>query len=171
MIDLWLWQMWQTRSMWWIWSTDRGRRWFDFSEFLYDQTQTVPSQVIDANSIRSLLILQNNFLHAQLHFSHFIKVHKHKAIDISSLLLLTGQGRCSVHNQPTRSWCYHHLFERWNAITVVRNNADLILVQIMNNSSYSTMPQQKLFNAMDPYDLVILERGIAAVPLIKIVLH
>jgi hypothetical protein len=52
---------------------------------------------------------------------------------------------------------------------LVKDNAGLILHQIKNNLKYSTEPQQKLFDAMDPYDLEILEVDASAIPLIRIV--
>ena len=52
---------------------------------------------------------------------------------------------------------------------LVRENAGLILHQMKNDPRYSTEPQPKLFNAMDPRDLEILGTGDLAVPLIKII--
>src|SRR6266508_2554923 len=37
-------------------------------------------------------MLPKDFPNARLHFSHFVKVHDYRAIDINSLLLLKGRG-------------------------------------------------------------------------------
>ncbi len=148
-----------------------GRRWFRLTDFLYGQTfrkQTVSSQLVDAGSIRALDMLSTDFPNAQLHFSHFVKVHEYRAIDITSLLLLQGRGAAVLCANNQTGVDAINVFLR-DGTKLVKDNAGLILQQIKNNSSYSKKPHQKLFDAMDPYDLGILEAGADAVPLIKIV--
>ena len=149
----------------------KGRRWFGLTDFLYGQAfrkQTVPSRLVDENSIRALGMLPKDFPNAQLHFSHFVKVHEYKAIDITSLLLLQGRGAAVLCANNQSGVDAINVFLR-DGTKLVRDNAGLILHQVKNNSGYSTKPRQKLFDAMDPYDLEILEAGAPAVPLIKIV--
>jgi len=123
---------------------------------------------VDANSIRALGMLRKDFPNAQLHFSHFVKVHEYKAIDITSLLLLQGRGAAVLCATNQTGVDAINVFLR-DGTKLVRDNAGLVLHQIKNNSRYSTKPQQKLFDVMDPYDLEILEAGDPAVPLIRIV--
>jgi hypothetical protein len=149
----------------------KGRRWLSLTDFLYGHAfrkQTIPSRLVDANSIRALGMLQKDFPNAHLHFSHFVKVHEYKAIDIVSLLLLQGRGAAVLCANNQTGVDAINVFLR-DGTKLVRDNAGLILHQIKNNSSYSTKPQQTLFDAMDPYNLNILKAGDPAVPLIKIV--
>jgi hypothetical protein len=149
----------------------KGRCWFRLTDFLYGQTfrkQAVPSRLVDAKSIHALGMLAKDFPNAQLHFSHFVKVHEHRAINIVLLLLLQGRGGAILCANNQAGVDAINVFLR-DSPKLHRDNAGLVLHQITNDPSYSKKPQQKLFNAMDPYDLEILEAGDPAVPLIKII--
>ena len=148
-----------------------GRRWFGLTNFLYGQTfrkQTVPSRLVDANSIRALDMLSKDFPNAQLHFSHFVKVHEHRAIALQALLLLQGRGAAVLYATNQIGVDAINVFLK-DGTTLVRDNAGLVLQQIKTNSSYSNKPDQALFDAMNPYELGILKKGAPAIPLIKIV--
>jgi hypothetical protein len=149
----------------------KGRRWIDLPRFLHGhlfKTQTLATSFIDEKSILALDSLQKDFPDAQLHFSHFVKVHEYKAIDLTSLLLLQGRGAgvlCA--NNQTGVDAIHVSLK--DSTQLVMENAGLLLHQFKNDGKYSKTPHQKLFDAMDPYDLGILDKGCAAVPLFKIV--
>jgi len=148
-----------------------GRRWVGLPSFLYGhlfRTQPSPSLQVDQQSISALETLKADFPRAQLHFNHFVKVHEHKAIDLTSLLLLKGRGAgvLCANNQAGIDAVNIFLC---NGTTLIRNNAGLILQQIKNDSKFTDQPEQKLFDAMDPYSLRILDANQPAVPLIKIV--
>jgi hypothetical protein len=123
---------------------------------------------VDAKSIHALGMLAKDFPNAKLHFSHFVKVHEHKAIDIISLLLLQGWGGgvLCANNQAGADAI--NVFLR-DSLKLHQDNMWFVLYQIKNDPSYSKNPQQKLFDAMDPYDLKMIEADAPAVPLIKIV--
>jgi hypothetical protein len=112
-------------------------------------------------------MLLKDFPNAQLHFSHLVKVHEHKSIDIISLLLLQGQGAAVLCANNMGVDTINVFLS--DGTRLARDNAGLILHEIKNNLRYSMKPQQKLFDAMDPYDLRILEASTSAVSLIKIV--
>jgi hypothetical protein len=146
------------------------QRWFGLSKFLYGQifrTKANPSPSMDATSISAMEMLQKDFPQAQLHFSHFIKVHEYKAIDLTSLLLLQGRGAgvLCANNQTGVDAINVFLMD---GTKLVRNNAGLILHQVKNDAKYGSKPQQKLFDLMDPYHLGILNASDSAVPVIKI---
>ena len=149
----------------------KGKRWFGLTDFLCGQVfrkQTIPSRFVDANSIYALDMLPKDFPNAQLHCSHFMKVHERKAIDITSLLLLQGRGAAVLCANNQTGIDAINVFLR-DGTQLVEGNVGLILHQVKNDSKYSTKPLQKLFDAMDPYDIGILEEGAPALPLIKIV--
>lgn len=144
-----------------------GERWFSLSDFLYGEIfrQQVPSLLVNERSIHALQQISEDFPQAQLHFNHFIKVHENNAIDLTSLLLLQGRGAgVLLANNQTAIITFLK-----DSTTLTRPNAGLILTQITHGSNYSNVPQNRLFCAMDPYDLAILKQGENAVPLIKIV--
>jgi hypothetical protein len=148
-----------------------GRRWIDLPRFLYGhlfQTQTLATSFSDAESILALDSLHKDFPHAQLHFSHFVKVHEYKAIDLTSLLLLHGRGAAVLCANNQTGVDAINVFLK-DSTKLVQDNAGLVLHQFKNDGKYTKTPQQKLFDVMDPYDLGILDEGCAAVPLVKIV--
>jgi hypothetical protein len=148
-----------------------GRRWFGLLDFLYGQLfrqQARASKTVDKTSVKALKKLEEDFPKAWLHFNHYVKVHEHEAIDIVSLLLLQGRGAAVLcaNNQAGLDAVNVFLM---NDTQLIRDNVGLILMQIKNNSKYTTTVKAKLFDAMDPYDLGILDDSDDAVPLIKIV--
>ncbi|KAK2461413.1 hypothetical protein APHAL10511_005876 [Amanita phalloides] len=148
-----------------------GKRWFSLTDFLYGCTfrkQSGHSHLVDEKSISALGQLLTDFPNAQLHFSHFVKVHEHKTINIISLLLLQGRGAAVLCGNSQAGVDAINVFLK-SGTRLARDNAGLILHQIKNDSKYSTNPQQALFDAMNPYELKILREGDPAVPLIKIV--
>ena len=149
----------------------KGKRWFGLADFLYGQVfqkQDGSSRLVDAKSLRALRMLPKDFPHAQLHFSHFVKVHEYRAIDIDSLLLLQGRGAAVLcANNQTAIDCINIFLK--DGTKLVRENAGLTFYQVKNDPKYSSNPQPKTFAAMEPYDLSVLEEDDPAVPLIKIV--
>jgi len=146
---------------------EKGSRSLNLTNFLYGQVfckQTAPS-----DSTCALRNLQSDFPNAQLHFSHFVKVHEYKAIDLTSLLLLQGRGAAVLCANNQRGVDAINVFLKDGSKKLVRDNAGLILHQVKNDSSYTDQPQQKLFDAMDLYDLGILKETDQPIPLIKIV--
>lgn len=119
-------------------------------------------------SAEALNKLANDFPEAKLHFSHFVKVHEYKAIDLTSLLLLKGRGAGVLCANNQKGVDIINVFLK-DGTKLDRGNAGLILIQVKNDSAYSNKPQQRLFDTMDPYDLEILEKNDSAVPIIKIV--
>ena len=106
-----------------------GMRWFGLTDFLYGQAfrkQTAPSQLVDANSIRALDMLPQDFPNAQVHFSHFVKVHEYKAIDITSLLLLQGRGAAVLCANNQTGIVAINVFLK-DGTKLDRDNAGLIL--------------------------------------------
>ena len=149
-----------------------GRRWFGLSDFLYGQLfrmQTPSSRTVDKRSIKALNMLEKDFPEARLHFNHYVKVHEQEAIDTVSLLLLQGRGAAVLCADNQTGLDAINVFLR-EGTQLIRDSAGLVLSQIKNHSKYTKTPQQKLFDAMDLYDLGILSKRDAAVPLIKIVL-
>jgi hypothetical protein len=69
---------------------DTGSAWPTY--YMAFRKQAIPSRLVDAKSIHALGMLAKDFPNAQLHFSQFVKVYEHKAIDIFSLLLGKLQG-------------------------------------------------------------------------------
>jgi len=147
----------------------RGKRWFGLADFLYGQffqKQKGSSRLVDAKSLRALRMLPKDFPNAHLHFSHFVKVHEYRAIDIDSLLLLQGRGAAVLcANNQTAIDCINVFLK--DGTKLVRENAGLAFCQVKNDPKFSMKP--KTFAAMDPYELGVLEDGDPAVPLIKIV--
>jgi hypothetical protein len=96
------------------------------------------------------------------------KVHEHAAIDSETLLLLStrGVGILCVTGQHSINGINPFLF---NGTTLSNGNLGLILWQSKNDCTFTDTPQQKLFDSMDVYDLNILEKNDAAIPLIKII--
>lgn len=148
----------------------QGKCWFTLPAFLYKifRRPMDPSKLMNKKSIRAFDALQKDFPNAYLHFSHFIKVHEFKAIDIISLLLLLGRGAAVLCATNQSGIDAVNVFLK-EGPQVTRENAGLVLHQMKNDAKYSSTPVRKLFKAMDPYDLGILEEGTPAVPLIKIV--
>ena len=149
----------------------KGKRWFSLAEFLYGhvfQKQDGNSRLVDAKSSRALRMLPKDFPNARLHFSHFVKVHEYRAIDINSLLLLQGRGAAVLCANNQTAIDSINVFLK-DGMKLVRENAGLTFCQVKNNPKYSTKPQPEVFAAMDPYNLEVLEDGDPAVPLIKIV--
>jgi hypothetical protein len=148
-----------------------GKRWFALTDFLYGKVfrkQDDSSRLVDAKSNRALHTLLKDFPNGHLHFSHFVKVHEYRAIDMDSLLLLLGRGAAVLCANNQTGIDAILVFLR-DGTKLVRGNAGLCLVQVKNNPKYSTKPQPKVFSAMEPSDLGILEEGDPSVPLIKIV--
>ena len=148
-----------------------GRRWFGLSDFLYGQLfrqQTTSLRTVDKHSIQALNMLEKDFPEARLHFNHYIKVHEQKAIDIVSLLLLQGRGAAVLCADNQTGLDAVHVFLK-EGTQLIWDNAGLVLSQIKNDPKYTNTPQTKLFDAMDPYDLGILGKRDAPVPLIKII--
>lgn len=149
----------------------KGKRWFALTDFLYGQVfrkQDGSSRLVDAKSNRALHTLLKDFPNSRLRFSHFVKVHEYRAIDMDSLLLLLGRGAAVLCANNQTGIDAILVFLR-DGTSLVRGNAGLCLVQVKNDPKYSTKPQPKVFSAMKPYDLGILEEGDPSVPLIKIV--
>jgi hypothetical protein len=109
----------------------KGKRWFGLADFLYGhlfQEQDGSSRLVDAKSLRALRMLPKDFPNAHLHFSHFVKVHEYRAIDIDSLLLLQGRGAAVLcANNQTAIDCIHVFLK--DGTTLVRENAALALYQ------------------------------------------
>jgi len=148
-----------------------GKRWVDLSDFLYGhlfRKQAQPSLYVEKETISALEALKVDFPSARVYFNHFIKVHEYKAIDLTSLLLLQGRGAgvLCANNQTGIDAINVFLHE---GTKLSGDNAGLILEQIKNDSKFKQTPQRRLFDAMNPYYLGILEDGHPAVPLIKIV--
>jgi hypothetical protein len=142
------------------------RRWFGLSEFLYGnlfRKQTSASDFMNEDSINAMSMLQKDFPNAQLHFSHFVKVHEYKAIDLTSLLLLQGRGAAVLCANNQTGVDTINVFLK-DGTTLVKTNSGLILGQIKNDAKYTTTPQQRLFDLMDPYALGILDKNDAAFP-------
>ncbi len=149
----------------------KGKRWFGLADFLHGQLfqkQDSSSQLVDAKSSRALRMLPKDFPNAQLHFTHFVKVHEYRAIDLDSLLLLQGRGAAVLCANNQMAIDSINVFLK-NNTKLVRDNAGLTFSQVKNALKYSMKPQPDVFAAMDPYNLGVLEEGDAAVPLIKIV--
>ena len=149
----------------------KGKRWFALTDFLYGQVfrkQDGSSRLVDAKSNGALHTLLKDFPNGHLHLSHFIKVHEYRAIDMDSLLLLSGRGAAVLCANNQTGIDVILVFLR-DGTDLVRRNAGLCLVQVKNDPKYSTKPQPEVFSAMEPYDLGILEEGDPSVPLIKIV--
>ena len=132
----------------------KGKRWFALTDFLYGQVfrkHDGSSRLVDAKSNCALHTLLKDFPNGHLHFSHFVKVHEYRAIDMDSLLLLLGRGAAVLcaNNQTGIDAILVFLREGTN---LVRRNAGLCLIQVKNDPNYSTKPQPKVFSAMEPYD-------------------
>jgi hypothetical protein len=149
----------------------KGKRWFGLADFLYGQVfqkQDGSSRLLDQKSLRALRMLPRDFPNAHLHFSHFVKVHEYRAIDINSLLLLQGRGAAVLcANNQTAIDCINVFLK--DGTKLVRENAGLTFYQVKNDPKYSTKPWPQRFAVMDPYELGVLEENDSAVPLIKIV--
>jgi hypothetical protein len=143
---------------------EKKDRFFSLPEFLCGQVFNPKSE----ESAEALRKLASDFPEAKLHFTHFVKVHEYKAIDLTSLLLLKGRGAGILCANNQKGVDIISVFLK-DGMKLERRNAGLILIQVKNDSAYSNNPQQKLFDAMDPYDLDILKDNDSAVPIIKIV--
>ena len=149
---------------------EAGKRWFSLADFLYGKLfrkQSKEASWVDANSINALNMLAVDFPNAQLHFNHFVKVHEFEAIEIERLLLLQGRGAAVLCGNNQKAVDSINVFLK-DGTKLVKENAAVMSLQWENDSKYTT-PQQKLHDAVDPYDLGILNKGHAAVPLIKVV--
>jgi hypothetical protein len=108
-----------------------------------------------------------DFPHAKMHFNHYIEAHENGVITAESLLLYSTRGAgllCPVQYGITgvNPFLFH-------GTKLVYENLGLILWQSMNSRVFTDKPQDRLFRAMDVYELNILEKGDAAIPRIKIV--
>src|SRR5882757_7596715 len=101
-------------------------------------------------------MLPKDFPNAHLYFSHFVKVHEYRAIDIDSLLLLQGRGAAVLCANNQTAIDYIKVLLK-DGTKLVRENAGLIFYQVKNDPKYSANPQPKTFATINPYDLGVLE--------------
>ncbi|EDR02266.1 uncharacterized protein LACBIDRAFT_295447 [Laccaria bicolor S238N-H82] len=142
---------------------EKGNRFFSLADFFLGGLFNCSEK-----SAQELHKLASDFPQAKMHFSHFVKVHEFKAIDLTSLLLLIGRGAGVLCANNQNGVDIINAFLK-NGTKLEIGNAGLVLIQVKNDSAYGTQPQQELFDAMNPHDLNILEDKGCAVPIIKIV--
>jgi hypothetical protein len=121
----------------------KGKCWFTLTDFLYGQVfrkQDGSSRFVDATSNRALHALLEDFPNSHFHFSHFVKVHEYRAIDMDSLLLLLGRGAAVLCANNQTGIDAILVFLR-DGTKLVRENAGLCLVQVKNDPKYSMKPQ------------------------------
>jgi hypothetical protein len=112
--------------------------------------------------------LREDFPEGKAHFNHCIKVHEFKLVKAQRLLLLAARGASVLcgNSQDGVDGINPFLCK---GLELSLLNLGLILWQGKNDSHYSHLVQQHLFDRMDPFRLGILEDGDPAIPLIKIV--
>ena len=147
-------------------------RFFDAASFVSghlfrDPDEMLQNCVISSKSAATLKELQNDFPDAKMHFNHFIKLHDYKSIDKLCLLLLMTRVAGILCANNFSSIDALNVFLR-SGTKLMLDNLGLILYQIKNDSKYKHDPKPEAFEAMDPYQLGILNTGDAAVPLIRI---
>ena len=147
-------------------------RFFDATSFISrhlfrDPFDMIQTRVITPKSAEALKELQNDFPDAKMHFNHFVKLHDYKSIDKLCLLLLMTRAAGVLCANNFSSIDAINVFLR-SGTKLVLDNLGLILYQIKNDSKYKHDPKPEAFEAMDPYQLGILNAGDAAVPLIRI---
>ncbi|EDQ98420.1 uncharacterized protein LACBIDRAFT_335978 [Laccaria bicolor S238N-H82] len=142
---------------------EKGNRFFSLADFFLGGLFNCSEK-----SAQELHKLASDFPQAKMHFSHFVKVHEFKAIDLTSLLLLIGRGAGVLCANNQNGVDIINAFLK-NGTKLEIGNAGLVLIQVKNDSAYGTQPQQELFDAMNPHNLNILEDKGCAVPIIKIV--
>jgi hypothetical protein len=117
------------------------KRWSSLTDFLYGQVfrKDGSSRLVDAKSNCALRMLRKDFPNAHLHFSHFVKVHEYRAIDINSLLLLLGRGAAVLGANSQTGIDTVNIFLK-DGTKLVRENAGPVLCQVKNDLRYATKP-------------------------------
>ncbi|KAF8332488.1 hypothetical protein F5887DRAFT_1063857 [Amanita rubescens] len=132
------------------WRTHPECRFFDFASFVHGYLFS------KSPSASGLENLQHEFPDAKMHFNHFIKLLDFKSVDKKCLsALMTRGARLTVFLK--------------SGTKLAIDNLGLILYRISNDPHYTHIPEPKLFESMNPYDVGILKEGDAPVPVIRII--
>ncbi|KAF8336008.1 hypothetical protein F5887DRAFT_1063318 [Amanita rubescens] len=132
------------------WRTHPECRFFDFASFVHGYLFS------KSPSASGLENLQHEFPDAKMHFNHFIKLLDFKSVD----------KKCLFGSNDPRCWLTVFLK---SGTKLAIDNLGLILYRISNDPHYTHIPEPKLFESMNPYDVGILKEGDAPVPVIRII--
>ena len=105
---------------------------------------------------------------AKAYFSHFIKLHEHKAVDKEHLLFMASRGAAILcgnnHAGIDAVTPFLH-----SGISLTVENMGVILYQFKNDPDYNDNAKPHLFDSMDCYNVGILNPGDPPIPAIRII--
>ncbi|KIM39922.1 hypothetical protein M413DRAFT_29078 [Hebeloma cylindrosporum] len=142
-------------------------RFFSFRSFVYGNLFKASVKSLTSETVSALKMLKQDFADATMHFNHFIKLYDFSSVNKGTLLRLMtrGAGVLCANGQTSVDAVNSFLISG----TELRiDNLGVILYQIKSNADYNEIPQPKLFQSMDPYDLKILQAEDTPIPVIRI---
>ncbi|KAK2467168.1 hypothetical protein APHAL10511_000717 [Amanita phalloides] len=139
-----------------------GRRWCSVPDFMHALFKFEHHSASDAS-------LTDLFAKSKIFFNHWVKVHQYALVNVQYIaqLMRRGAALLCATNQAGIDGIIPFLLE---GNTIFPNNIGFILWQVKNDSKFTHKPQRRLFKAMDPYALGILNPGDNLnIPIIRII--
>ncbi|TFY64621.1 hypothetical protein EVJ58_g2500 [Rhodofomes roseus] len=136
----------------------------------HEDSRVSESEHLSVDKVSTIDDFIRDFRECYLHFNHFVKLHQQSVPNPKNLLALLARGAAVLcaNNQPG----VDAILTGIHGDYAHPSKLCVILVQSKNDSKYTAVPQEEIFNAMDPYVsemLVPPDETLDTKPIIRIV--